>query len=87
MAFSSEVGTGSREENASNQELAGDEVPDHRQRGYRGVRHAGVPAIGKPFEPDEMRRQRGGDIGLPLDRVHRIFSQMNGPLDDHACLF
>ena len=37
----------------------------------------GVPAIGEPFELHEMRRQRGCDIGLALDRVHRIVLAAN----------
>src|ERR1700754_681856 len=31
-----------------------------------------MPAIRKPLEPDEMRRQCRGEFGLALDRMDRI---------------
>ena len=49
-----------------------DEVPNHRHGAFRGVGDHGVPAIRKPFKPNEMRGQCGCDIRLALDRMNRI---------------
>lgn len=49
-----------------------DEVSDHRPSEFRCIGHYGMPAIGKPFELNQMRRKRRRDVRLALDRMHRI---------------
>src|ERR1700736_3999104 len=63
-----------------------DEVADHRHGALGRVGDHGVPAIRKPLELDEMRRQRGCDISLALDRVDRIVftTKHKGPALDAA---
>src|ERR1700730_6981826 len=47
-------------------------IPDHGHGALGCVGDDGVPAICKPLELHDMRRQGGGDIRLALDRVNRI---------------
>jgi len=49
-----------------------DEIPEQCHRPVRRIGHDTVPAIRKPFELHEARRQGGSDVGLAFDRVHRI---------------
>ena len=49
-----------------------DKFPEQHHRLFRRVGHHGVAAIRKPFELHQMGRQRGCDIRLALDRMHRV---------------
>jgi hypothetical protein len=49
-----------------------DEFPKQRHCPFRRIGHYTVPAIRRPFELHEARWQRGSDVGLAFDRVHRI---------------
>ena len=50
-----------------------DEVPDHGHGALGCIDEHGVPTPRKALEPDQMRRQRRGDIRLALDRRHGVF--------------
>jgi hypothetical protein len=50
--------------------LAFDETPDNRRRPFRRIGHNATPAIGKAFEPSEMRGKSRRNVGVALDRVN-----------------
>jgi hypothetical protein len=56
----------------SSKKLMLDEISDYRHRAFGCIGDYGVPAVRKSFELNEVRRQSRCNIGLALDRMHRI---------------